>query len=184
MEHLHNLSSGRNDHKSKRGIYTRRNIKEHLILDQELNLWVGGPGTHFYEESKLNLPWRHTGGPAIGMWCQTDGLISRMIYRWMGDDGFLWKMSGDLRAFNQVGDLTTFEGKVTKKYIEDGRCCVDIEAWATNQRGQKSMPPNMSTVILPSKEHGPVVFPNADPKLMVDVENARPLKEMIAEGLI
>ena len=34
---------------------------------------------------------------------------------WMGDDGFLWKMSGDERVFNQMGDITTFEGRVIKK---------------------------------------------------------------------
>jgi len=57
----------------------------------------------------------------------------------MGDDGFLWKMRGDLRVFNQMGDITTFEGRGTRKYIEDGKCCVDIEALSKNQRDEWSM---------------------------------------------
>lgn len=103
---------------------------------------------------------------------------------WMGDDAFLWKMSGDLRAFNQIGDLTTFEGKVVKKYIEDGKCCVDIEAWAKNQRDEWSMPPRTSTIILPSKEHGPIVYPNPPQNLAEEVSKARPLNDLIKEGIL
>jgi len=65
----------------------------------------------------------------------------------IGDDGFLLKKSGDERAFNMMGGTTILEGKVVKKYIEGEKCCADIEAWAKNQRGENSMPPNMSTVI-------------------------------------
>ncbi|MDD5759686.1 MAG: MaoC family dehydratase N-terminal domain-containing protein [Desulfobulbaceae bacterium] len=103
---------------------------------------------------------------------------------WMGDDGFLWKMSGDLRAFNLIGDITTFEGKVVKKYIDDGKCCVDIEAWANNNRGQVSMPPHISTVILPSKQHGPVKYPDVPKEIYNDVKIAKPIDEMVAKGLI
>ena len=110
--------------------------------------------------------------------------LSQLFTNWIGDDGFLWKMRGDERAFNQMGDITTFEGKVVKKYIEEGKCCVDIEAWATNQRDVHSMPPRVSTVILPSKEHGPVVYPNPTSSLMTEVSKARPLDELIREGII
>lgn len=46
------------------------------------------------------------------------------------------------------------------------------------------MPPNVSTVLLPSRENGPVVFPDPDPELVEEVKMARPLNEMKAEGLI
>ena len=46
--------------------------------------------------------------------------LCNLFTNWMGDDGFLWKMTGDLRAFNLMGDITTFEGKVANKYIDDG----------------------------------------------------------------
>jgi len=110
--------------------------------------------------------------------------LCNLFTNWMGDDGFLWKMSGDERVFNQVGDITTFEGKVTQKYIEDGKCCVDIEAGAKNQRDEWSMPLHTSTVILPSRKYGAVVYPDPAPELAEEVKKARPLDEMIAEGLI
>ncbi len=87
-------------------------------------------------------------------------------------------------AFNMMGDVTTLEGRVDKKYIEHGRCCVDIEAWAKNQRDEKTMPPRISTVILPSREHGPVAYPEPSAQLVEEVKGARPLEELKAEGLI
>ena len=116
--------------------------------------------------------------------CQRMSWLCNLFTNWMGDDGFLWKMSGDERVFNQMGDITTFEGKVTKKYVEGGKYCVDIEAWGKNQRDEWSMPPHSSTVVLPSKEHGPVVYPDPAPGLVEEVKRARPLDEMIKEGLI
>ena len=110
--------------------------------------------------------------------------LCNFFTNWMGDDGFLWKMSGDERVFNQVGDITTFEGKVINKYVEEGKCCVDIEAGARNQRDEWSMPLHTSTIILPSKEHGPVIYPNPTNKLAEEVKLARPLDDLIKEGLI
>ena len=110
--------------------------------------------------------------------------LCNLFTNWMGDDGFLWKMSGDERAFNMMGDVTVLEGRVVKKYTIDGRYCVDIEAWATNQRDEKSMPPRISTIVLPSREKGPVVYPKPSRQLAEEVKRARPLDELKAAGLI
>jgi hypothetical protein len=110
--------------------------------------------------------------------------LCNLFTNWIGDDAFLWKMSGDERAFNMMGDTTILEGKVVKKYTEDTKYCVDIEAWAKNQKGENSMPPNVSTVILPSRENGPVVYPEPSSQLIEEVKKARPLNELKAEGLI
>ncbi len=110
--------------------------------------------------------------------------LCNLFTNWMGDDGFLWKMSGDERAFNMMGDVTILEGKVVKKSIVEGRRCVDIEAWASNQRDEKTMPPRISTVILPSREGGPVVYPEPMPQLVEEARRARPLDELRAAGLI
>jgi hypothetical protein len=110
--------------------------------------------------------------------------LCNFFTNWIGDDGFLWKMRGDERIFNQVGDVTLFEGKVKGKYISDGKCCVDIEAWAKNQRNDITMPPLTSTVILPSKEHGSVVYPDPSPQLIEEVKRAKPLDDMINEGIL
>ncbi len=110
--------------------------------------------------------------------------LCNLFTNWMGDDGFLWKMSGDERTFNMMGDTTILEGRVVNKYIVGGKYCVDIEAWAKNQKDEQSMPANISTVILPSREYGSVVYPEPSPRLVEEVKKARPLEEMKEEGLI
>ena len=110
--------------------------------------------------------------------------LCNLFTNWMGDDAFLWKMSGDERVFNQMGDLTIFEGKVTKKYLDAGRCCVDIEAWAKNQKNEMSMPPNTSTVILPSKQYGPVKYADPPKNIVEDLKKAKPLDDMIKAGIL
>ena len=77
---------------------------------------------------------------------------------WMGDDGFLWKSSSQIRKFNMLGDVTWCKGKITKKYCDEGKYCVDIDCWCENQRGEVTVP-GTATIILPSREYGPVVYP-------------------------
>ncbi|MBI2846667.1 MAG: MaoC family dehydratase N-terminal domain-containing protein [Chloroflexi bacterium] len=91
--------------------------------------------------------------------CQRMSWLGHLFTNWTGDDGFLWKMHGELRLFNLLGDTTWCKGKVVSKYVDEGRHCVDIECWGENQRGVVTMP-GKATVILPSRNHGPVVYPN------------------------
>ena len=79
---------------------------------------------------------------------------------WMGDDGWLWKLECQFRAFNYVGDTQWIRGKVVRRYLaEGGRPAVDVELSATNQRGQLTTP-GKATILLPSREHGPVRLPD------------------------
>ena len=79
---------------------------------------------------------------------------------WMGDDAWLWKLECEFRAFNYVGDTQSLGGKVTRKYLAEGdRPAVDLEIWASNQRGELTTP-GTATVLLPSRERGPVRLPD------------------------
>jgi acyl dehydratase len=79
---------------------------------------------------------------------------------WMGDDAWLWKLDCEFRKFNFVGDTQWLQGTVTRHYLADGdRPAVDIDLVATNQRGEVTTPGH-ATVLLPSREHGPVVLPD------------------------
>ena len=79
---------------------------------------------------------------------------------WMGDDAWLWKLDCEFRLFNYVGDLHTISGTVVRKYLADGdRPAVDLELAATNQRGEVTAPGHAS-ILLPSREHGPVRLPD------------------------
>ena len=75
--------------------------------------------------------------------------IGHQICNWMGDGGFLKKVSAQCRLFNYFGDTQYLRGNVIKKYIEDEQHLVDIEIRTENQRGENTMPA-MATVFLPS----------------------------------
>jgi hypothetical protein len=78
---------------------------------------------------------------------------------WMGDDAWLWKLDCEFRAFNYVGDTQRLSGTVTAKYLaEGGRPAVGLDLQAVNQRGRLTTPGH-ATVLLPSREHGPVRLP-------------------------
>jgi acyl dehydratase len=78
---------------------------------------------------------------------------------WMGDDAWLWRLRVEFRKFNYVGDVQWVEGDVVRHYIADGgRPAVDLDLRTRNQRGEITSPAT-ATVLLPSREHGPVRLP-------------------------
>jgi acyl dehydratase len=79
---------------------------------------------------------------------------------WMGDDAWLWRLDCEFRKFNYVGDTHWLRGRVTGKLLaDDDRPAVDLEVWGENQRGEVTTPGH-ATVLLPSREHGPVRLPD------------------------
>jgi hypothetical protein len=79
---------------------------------------------------------------------------------WMGDAAWLWKLDCELRSFNFVGDTTWVRGRVVDKVLADGdRPAIELEISCTNQRGEVTAPGH-ATVLLPSREHGPVRLPD------------------------
>jgi len=79
---------------------------------------------------------------------------------WMGDDAWLWKLDCEFRRFNYVGDTQWLAGTVVRKWLAEGdRPAIEVELTATNQRGELTTPGH-ATVLLPSREHGPVRLPD------------------------
>lgn len=78
---------------------------------------------------------------------------------WMGDDAWLWRLGVEFRQFNYVGDVQWVEGEIVRKYLAEGdRPAVDLELRTRNQRDVVTSPAT-ATVLLPSREHGPVRLP-------------------------
>ncbi|MDV8071024.1 hypothetical protein R4P64_31390 [Rhodococcus sp. IEGM 1366] len=123
----------------------------------------------FYHRDELNVPdamqrvhWdpefaRRSGNPTTfdyGRMRET--WLIHACTNWMGDDAWLWKMDCRFKAFNYVGDTQWVRGKITKHYLaEGGRPAVDVALLATNQRGVETTT-GSATILLPSREHGPV----------------------------
>jgi len=70
---------------------------------------------------------------------------------WIGDEGWLRKLSFRMTRMNMPGDLVTCKGKVTNKYVKDGVYYVECDVWVENQR-EGVTTPAQATVILPAKK--------------------------------
>jgi acyl dehydratase len=97
---------------------------------------------------------------------------------WMGDDAWLWKLDCEFRRFNYVGDTQWLRGTIRRKYLaDDERPAVEVELAAESQRGELTTPGH-ATILLPSREHGPVRLPDP-PGAATDLQSAL---EAIAAG--
>jgi hypothetical protein len=76
---------------------------------------------------------------AVGEGKQNQTAVSHAITNWMGDDGFVKKLTLHILDANWIayhGDMAWAKGKVAKKYVENGEHLVDLDIWSENQRGQ------------------------------------------------
>jgi acyl dehydratase len=83
---------------------------------------------------------------------------AHMLTDWMGDDGFLHKLSVSVRRPNLVGDTTWWKGRVTGKQVVRGHHLVELDVHTEDQLGHESAR-GRATVVLPSRDHGPVSLP-------------------------
>ncbi|CAB3648723.1 FAS1-like dehydratase domain-containing protein [Achromobacter pestifer] len=95
-------------------------VPERVHWEEEFALEVGAPGAYDY-------------GPERNSW------LTHHLTNWMGDAGFLRKSTCKIRRHNPEGDMLFFKGRVTRKYIEDGRHLVEIEQEARNQDDELSV---------------------------------------------
>ena len=91
-------------------------------------------------------------GPQRIAWAQ------HMLCNWIGDQGFLHKLSVSVRRPNLVGDTIWWSGSVESKRNLQGLNLVDISLTAINQRGEESAF-GTACVLLPSKQGYKVPLP-------------------------
>ncbi len=142
--------------KALRLAYRQRRRVPRFFLPDDLNVPDVQQRVHWDTE------WaKRAGNPAIydyGRMRET--WLIHLCTDWMGDDGWLWKLDCQFRRFNYVGDTHWMRGRVTRKYLADGdRPAVDLDVWGENQRGETTTPGH-ATILLPSREHGPVRLPD------------------------
>jgi acyl dehydratase len=77
--------------------------------------------------------------------------LTNLITNWMGDDGWLWKLSCQHRKFVYTGDTYWMKGKVTAKKQEEGRNEIHADVWVENQWGDVVTPGN-AVILLPTRE--------------------------------
>ena len=77
--------------------------------------------------------------------------LGQMLTDWLGDGGTLVKLNGSYRGVNKVDEDIICNGKIAKKYVEDGRHLARLDIWAENPQGDKTVT-GFAVVAMPSKE--------------------------------
>jgi len=77
--------------------------------------------------------------------------LTNLATNWMGDDGWLWKMSCQHRKFVYLGDTYWIKGKVVDKKQVEGRNEVHLDIWVENNAGTKVTPGN-AVILLPTRD--------------------------------
>ncbi len=77
--------------------------------------------------------------------------LCHLITNWMGDTGFLKKVSSQTRRSLYRESLAVCKGEVVKKYVEDGEHRVDLKIELVDHNGDAPIPNASATVILPSR---------------------------------
>jgi len=77
--------------------------------------------------------------------------LGQLVTDWLGEGSALLKLSGSYRGMNKVHEDIVCNGKVTRKYVEDGKNCARVEVWAENPQGEKTVT-GTAVVTLPSRK--------------------------------
>lgn len=112
----------------------REQFKKYGIVsyrDSETGITEWSFAAHFVNRigRKMGLKGANNLGIQTGCW------LGHLMTNWMGDDGFLKKLSVQCRQIIYLGDTTWCKGKVKRKYVESGDHLVECEIWAENREG-------------------------------------------------
>jgi acyl dehydratase len=140
------LRLGFENRKKMRGFYTKNefgawDVVQRVHWDTELARKVGVPAT--YDIGPMRWAW-----------------LLHYCTNWCGDDGWVFRVRGEFRKFNYMGDTTWITGRVTDVRVDaELGPAVDIEVTGTNQRGQQNIN-GSATLLVASRSHGAVRLPD------------------------
>jgi acyl dehydratase len=131
--------------KKLRGFYTKN----------EFGAWDVVQRVHWQPElaRAVGVPAAYDIGPMRWAW------LIHYCTNWCGDDAWLYRVRGEFRAFNYMGDTTWISAVVTDVRVSEALgALVDVEVTGMNQRGQKNIN-GWATFIVPSRAFGPAHLP-------------------------
>lgn len=76
--------------------------------------------------------------------------LVRLVTDWMGDAGFLKRLSFEMRRQHRPGDTMVCRGRVTGTEAGEGDGLVFLEVWSENER-EGVATPGEATVVLPRR---------------------------------
>jgi acyl dehydratase len=117
---------------------------------QQLVMWAGAVGDYQPIHYDKDFAQSHGLSGVIVHGQLVGAFLGQLMTDWIGEKGILRRLSCSYKGMNYPGEVLTFKGKVTKKYVEDRQHHVECSLWAENSEGKKTAS-GMAVVILPSK---------------------------------
>ena len=93
---------------------------------------------------EVGMPGGYDVGPQRISW------MGQLMTNWMGDDGFLRRLSVSVRRPNIFGDVSWCRADVVDKRVDDGAHVVELELRIENQLGEVTAK-GTATIALPSR---------------------------------
>jgi acyl dehydratase len=117
---------------------------------QQLVKWAGASGDYYQIHYDKDFALA-AGLPGVIVHGRLkSSFLGQLMSDWVGEEGWVKKISVQHRGMDFPGEQLTCKGTVTKKYIQDGEHIVELEVWTENPRGEKTAPAT-ATVLLPSR---------------------------------
>lgn len=117
---------------------------------QQLVKWAGASGDYYQIHYDKDFALA-AGLPGVIVHGRLkSSFLGQLLSDWVGEEGWVKKISVQHRGMDFPGEQLTCKGTVTKKYIQDGEHIVELEIWTENPRGEKTAPAT-ATVALPSR---------------------------------
>jgi acyl dehydratase len=132
----------------------RRSLRGFYSLD-DFGAWDAIMRIHWQDEMarKIGVTGAYDIGPVRWTW------LVHYCTNFAGDDGWVYRVRGEFRRFNYVGDTTWIDATVTAKRVDpELGPLIELSLTGENQRGQQNIS-GSATILLSSREHGPVRLP-------------------------
>lgn len=141
---------------------TKQIYFEDIVLDSEISplikrpstrqlvMWAGASGD--YQEIHYDKDWaqeRGLPGPIVHGQLSCS-FLGELLTDWMGDGGTFKRLACTYRGMNLPREPVVCKGKISKKYVKDRECYVELELWTESPKGEKTVLA-AATVTLPSR---------------------------------
>ena len=136
----------------------RRTLRGFYSLD-DFGAWDAIMRIHWQDETarKIGVPAAYDIGIVRWTW------LVHYCTNFAGDDGWVYRVRGEFRRFNYMGDTTWISAEVASKRIDpDLGPLIELNLTGVNQRGTQNII-GSATILLPSLRTGPVRLPEPSP---------------------
>lgn len=97
-----------------------------------------------------------------------ENFFARLASNWMGNDGIIRRLSWQKMANTPFGDTIFGRGRVLRKYIEDGRCLVDVTSWMETNRGYISNAGPLTIELMSRRQLETGILPDSPEQTVID----------------